>query len=343
MKLATLLERDNNNLDIFRLLAACLVIYGHAYAIAPQPGQSDAIGRWLGFDYSGSLAVKVFFFLSGLVVANSLLTKRSVRHFWIGRFFRIWPGLLAVLLLCALVLGPWVSALPVQDYFAQPQTYKYVLRNALMRVDYTLPGVFLANPHPGAVNGSLWSIPHEVAAYIGLLALFMVGVLRSHWLAWAIFAVLLLDPLVGNAWLFTWRAPNAEIDFLLPCFAAGALLALYKDKVQVCGYTALGLVLLYGLLRSSAHAMLFFYAALFATILVLAGQPWLVRWRLPVDVSYGVYLWGFPVQQTLVHLMPDQGTRLNQVVAMAVALVLGWVSWHAVEKHGVAWGRRWQR
>ena len=343
MKLSKLLERDNNNFDIFRLVAACMVIYGHAYAIAPQPGHSDALGRWLGFDYSGSLAVKVFFFLSGLVVANSLLSKRNVQHFCVARFFRIWPGLLAVLVLCAGVLGPWVSALPPQDYFADPQTYRYVLRNALMRVDYSLPGVFLTNPHAGAVNGSLWSIPHEVAAYLGLLALFMLGVLRSRWLAWAVFAVMLLDPLFGNTWLLTWRAPQTELDLLMPCFAAGALLALHKDDVQITGHTVLAFLLLFLLLRSSAQAVYFFYAALFAGLLWASGQRWLLRWRLPVDISYGVYLWGFPVQQTLVYLLPDQGVRFNQLAALTLALLLGFASWHLVEKHGVAWGRRWLR
>ena len=64
MRLSDLLQRDNNNLDIFRLIAAALVIYGHAYAIAPQEGHSDVLARLLGYDYSGSLAVKLFFFLS---------------------------------------------------------------------------------------------------------------------------------------------------------------------------------------------------------------------------------------------------------------------------------------
>ena len=81
MRLSDLLQRDNNNLDIFRLIAAALVIYGHAYAIAPQEGHSDVLVHLLGYDYSGSLAVKLFFFLSGLVVTNSLLHKRDVAQF----------------------------------------------------------------------------------------------------------------------------------------------------------------------------------------------------------------------------------------------------------------------
>ena len=75
MRLAEILPRGANNLDLFRIIAAAMVIFGHAYALVPVSGQSDPLAQWLGFDSSGSLAVKVFFLLSGLVVTNSLLDK----------------------------------------------------------------------------------------------------------------------------------------------------------------------------------------------------------------------------------------------------------------------------
>lgn len=340
MRLSELLKRDNNNLDIFRLLAAALVIYGHAYAIAPQEGRSDVFARLLGYDYSGSLAVKLFFFLSGLVVTNSLLHKRDVAQFVIARFFRIWPALLVVTALCALVLGPLVTALPLADYWGDPQTWRYVTGNLRLSPQYALPGVFANNPHAHAVNGSLWTIVLEVGAYLALLALFLVGALRSRWLALAIVALVLLDPLLGNRLLFTWRTPHAGVDLLAPCFAAGALLALWQERVVVGLREAAGLVLLFCLFRASSYAYYFLYAALFASTLYLAGQPWLVRLRLRSDVSYGVYLWGFPVQQTLQYLWPEQGLRFNQGASLLLALLLGYASWHLVEKQGIALGQR---
>lgn len=340
MRLSDLLQRDNNNLDIFRLIAAALVIYGHAYAIAPQEGHSDVLARLLGYDYSGSLAVKLFFFLSGLVVTNSLLHKRDVAQFVIARFFRIWPALLVVTALCALVLGPLVTTLPLAEYWGQEQTWSYVFDNLRLVPQYGLPGVYAGHPYANVVNGSLWTIVLEVGAYLTLLALFMVGALRSRWLALAIVALVLLDPLVGNRLLFTWRAPHAGTDLLAPCFAFGALLALCQEQVAVGLREAAGLVLLFWLFRASSYAYYFLYAALFASMLYLAGQPWLVRLRLRSDVSYGVYLWGFPVQQTLQHLWPEQGLRFNQVVSLLLALLLGYASWHGVEKHGIALGQR---
>ncbi len=339
MKLSELLKKENNNLDVFRLVAACMVIYGHAYAVVPQAGYVDVVARLLGHDYSGSLAVKIFFFLSGLVVTNSLLHKRDVLHFAIARFFRIWPALVLVTVASALLLGPLVSALSLGDYFSQGGTYRYVLDNLLLKTNYSLPGVFVANPDKAVVNGSLWTLPHEVGAYIALLAVFMVGVFRLPVLALAIFLLLLADPLTGNRLLFTWRTPLSEVDLLAPCFALGALLALYKERIEVGLASVSGLVLLYLLFRSSAYSFYFFYAALFTTILYLSGLAAVRRFKPRSDLSYGVYLWGFPVQQTLQWMLPQQGTHFNQVVSLGVTLVLGFASWHLVEKRGIAMGQ----
>jgi len=127
MYLSQALKRENNNLDVIRLLAAFAVIYGHANAMVPAAREGgDWVARWLLFDYSGSLAVKVFFFLSGLVVTNSLLEKKSLLQFVVARGFRIWPALLAVLVITAYVMGPAVGHLPVREYLADPETWRYL-------------------------------------------------------------------------------------------------------------------------------------------------------------------------------------------------------------------------
>lgn len=339
MYLDQLLQRQNNNLDIFRLVAACMVIYGHAHAVLPIGVNSDFVARWLQFDYSGSLAVKMFFFLSGLVVTNSLLQKKSLSQFTLARIFRIWPALFVVVTICAFVMGPLVSDLSWENYWAQPETWSYVRKNLLMRLQYELPGVFTNQPNQ-AVNGSLWSIPYEVDAYIVLAALFALGLHRYKWLATAVVGLIVLDPITGNQLLFTWRPQNQSIDTLAPCFAFGALLALWREKIYIGAAAPLAALVLFVALRQNSQAYYLFYAALFLGILYLCSLPTMVALRLPADVSYGVYLWGWPAQQLLAVYFPELGLGFNKYMAMLLATMLGALSWYGVEKPCIRLGQQ---
>ena len=344
MKLSVALQRANNNLDLFRLIAACLVIYGHAFALAPGGASRELVASALRFDSAGSLAVKIFFFLSGLVVTNSLIEKGDPLRFVIARVFRIWPAFLVAITASALILGPLMTNLTLGDYFGHPDTFNYIQRNALMDIQYMLPGVFADNPYKGAVNGSLWSIPLEVGAYIVLLGLFLLGALKSRLLALSLFLLIMLDPLVGNTLLFTWLG-EPGLKLLPPCFAFGAILALYKDHLKVDAQTVLGAWLLFYLFRDAAHNFYFFYAALFLSIVYLSTTATALRLRPKADISYGVYLWGFPVQQVMAYHFAAYGVVVNQALSLGVTLLLGLASWHWIEKHCIAWGgalsRRW--
>jgi peptidoglycan/LPS O-acetylase OafA/YrhL len=340
MQLSKILNRDANNLDIFRVVAACMVVYGHAYAISPQAGHRDVVGALLGFDYSGSLGVKIFFFLSGLVVTNTLLDKRNPIQFAIARCFRIWPALIFTVLICAFVLGPMLTNLPLADYFSNPATYQYVYKNLLLKITYALPGVFSANPLKDSVNGSLWSIPHEVAAYLVLLSLYLMRVFNTRTLSILIFLVILVDPLTGNKLLLTWLPQNSEITLLAPCFAFGSLLAIWKEQITIDNRLVVALWILYFIFKASTYNFYFLYAALFISILHLSSLPVLVRHKPKADISYGIYLWGFPVQQIIASYLYAQGVIFNQLSSMLLCIAMGFASWHLIEKNSIAIGAK---
>jgi len=121
--LSDVLKRGGNNFDVLRLIAACAVIVGHAYAIAPQPPLQDTVLTLLKFDYSGSLAVKFFFFLSGLLVSDSIIRRPDTFQFLTRRAFRIFPGLIVCLMISVFLVGPVFTKLPINDYFAQTETW----------------------------------------------------------------------------------------------------------------------------------------------------------------------------------------------------------------------------
>lgn len=340
MYLHQALQRNNNNLDLFRLLAACIVIYGHSNAMVPDALKGgDFVAKWLVFDYSGSLAVKIFFFLSGLVVTNSLLEKQCLVQFTLARVFRIWPALLTVLFLMACIAGPLLTQLPVLEYLKNPATAGYVIDSAQMRIRFELPGVF-ADHKTSTVNGSLWSIPYEVQMYCLLAALFALGVHKLRWLVLLGFVWVCVDPLLSTRTLFSWRAPNADIDALLPCFLAGTLMVIFKKNIQISLRPVIGFFIFYVIFKKSPFAHYFFYGFVFFAILYLSTRPWMLALRLPADISYGVYLWGWPVQQLLAHGWPELGAQPHRALAMAGACVCGTLSWYGVEKPAMAAGRR---
>lgn len=345
--LGQVLQRDNNNLDVVRLFAACMVIYGHANAIVPSAlAGGDWVAEWLSFDYSGSLAVKIFFFLSGLVVTNSLLSKRCLVQFALARVWRIWPALLAVLLVSVFVIGPIVTSVALGEYWRSPETKLYLLGNVQMQIQFALPGVF-EGQSTGAVNGSLWSLPYEVGAYCLLAAAFALGLQRRPGLALLVTALICVEPLLPERLLFSWRASNADVDSLAPCFAVGALMALFKQHIRISWMPVFGLGILYIGFRQAPYAHYLLYGALFFGILYICSRPWMKKWRFSADISYGVYLWGWPVQQLLVYLFPDMGLQLHRIIAIALACLLGALSWFWLEKPSIAIGQRlyarWQK
>lgn len=54
------------------------------------------------------------------------------------------------------------------------------------------------------------------------------------------------------------------------------------------------------------------------------------------DVSYGLYLWGFPVQQLVVSLLGPLAIWLDLLVVVPVALALAVLSWRLVERRALA-------
>ncbi|WGV19182.1 acyltransferase family protein [Pseudomonas putida] len=170
--------RDNNFL-IIRLLAATAVVVGHSFALSYLEclGCTDP-ALLLGMPVPvHSLGVEVFFMVSGFLIAASG-ERNSARDFYLARALRILPGLLVCLLLMAFVLGPVVTSLPLAEYFAKGQVYKYVYSPLLIFKDaqFVLPGVnFTPRFHGVSVNGSLWTIPLEMRMYLVLGVLVLGG------------------------------------------------------------------------------------------------------------------------------------------------------------------------
>ena len=334
MLLNQVLNPKNNNFDLFRLIAALLVIYGHAAGLVHVPNvvNSDFVASLLHFDYSGSLAVKFFFMLSGLLVTTSFLSRPQVGEFIIKRAARILPGLFVCLCISVFVIGPWFTTLSLAEYFSNSQTWNYLINNTLLyQLEWRLPGVFAESKY--GLNGSLWTLPLEVVCYLFLAAIYGLGIWRIQWLANSVllgvvflsfFMPQLMTPLFAN---------NHESHLLPGCFALGALFATNQNLIVINKQGVLTLGLLTAMLWATSLKLALFYLFFFYCCLYLGSRKAVVeKLRIPADPSYGVYIYGFLIQQCLGHLFPQQGVLFNQIVAAAIALVAGLLSWYYVEK-----------
>jgi len=341
-----LILRDQNNLDLVRLILAAMVIYGHAFSVTPHPDMGQDLVHKFTNLYAASIAIKGFFMISGLLVTYSLLRGGSIAKYAVSRFFRIWPALIGVTLLMALVIGPFLTKLPPSEYFSSAGLFTYIEKTIALNNwggqalgHYDLPGVFENNAFAKNVNAPLWSIAAEVFCYIILALVFATGGL-NRWVATAMFVLIIVDGLVPQKIIFFWL-PQSSTDFsLLPfCFALGALFAIWRDKFVVGFWQTFGLVGLAFYFQNAVFGDMLSHAAVFACILYVAGLPWVLKLTVPVDISYGVYLYGWPVQQVYNQFFPNSPHIIAVPTCMLGAALLGAMSAYLIERPAMKVGR----
>ncbi|CAL9660206.1 hypothetical protein SUDANB95_06943 [Actinosynnema sp. ALI-1.44] len=332
-------KRASDGFGTVRLFAAFFVIIDHAAPLTKSGG--SILPARFGVDL-GAVTVSAFMAMSGFLVIRSWERDPHLWRFAVKRALRIMPGLIVVLCLSALVLGPVLTTLTTGAYFDHPATWSYITRNAqVFPQQYVLPGVFADNPYPNAVNGSLWSLPVEVLGY-ALIAVFgLLGAVRRRWIvlvaAFAlavVFQRLLTRQLVLPKVLL--MVPTVPLVQYLAVYCVGMLAYLYRDKIRYSWFGVLVCVGVEYVMHASAMTEITRLVTVPYVVLaigtLLPQRLWLPSWL--TMSSYGVYLYGFPTEQTVVALGADSKWTVA-LISVPVALVLGLLSWHVVESPGM--------
>ena len=322
-------QRGADNYLPLRLLAACGVLFGHCYALTMPYNDNDFIARLLPGFYGGSLAVFFFFAISGYLVTLSLIRQPGLWRYVRNRLLRVFPAYWVCLLVCALILGPIFTTLPLSDYFRDPGTWHYIGGNILpASFVWVLPGVFKHNPYPDVVNGSIWSLGLEVRWYVYLGVLTALTLVQRRWAFTLVVAALLLH----GAWA-TWAGPPDDKSFraLSLIFVAAGLCAQWRDRVPVSHLLMAALVASAALLRNTGMFFaLVTVAVLYASFWIAYALPAL-PWPKGRDYSYGVFLYAFPVQQAIAALWPGITPLAMFAIAAPTVLLLAMASWHGLE------------
>ncbi|MDE1467454.1 acyltransferase family protein [Aurantiacibacter sp. D1-12] len=341
--LASRLTGRNNNLNLVRILAAMAVIVSHAFVLTSGDPFADPLHAPLGTSI-GFLAVAVFFAISGLLIARSFDRRASIWHFGLARVLRLWPALIVAVMLTAFVLGPALSQLSPDRYFSARETWAYVPTNlALVARQDALPGLFADNPYPHAVNGSLWSLFYEVACYLGLTLIGLLGLLRKQWSVIALViggaaAHVIATTSVGSGPIGYRLDLLAEIGF---AFALGMAAFIARDRLRLSWKAAALAWLAVALLWLTPLVQTALITALSYSVLVFgfATRNRLLRYNALGDYSYGTYIYAFPIQQALIQLFPGQTALQNMALAIPVTLLFAITSWHVIERPALASSR----
>ncbi|OJA26979.1 acyltransferase family protein [Burkholderia ubonensis] len=312
-----------NNFDFVRLCAALMVVISHVPPLRDKTFQ-------LGYVAAGG--VFTFFAISGYLVSASWERDPNFFRFIGRRAVRVFPALICTIFIAALVVGPLVSKLPAHEYFASPDVWNYLKNVFLWPMHYLLPGVFEDNKLP-QVNGALWTLPMEVSMYL-LLAASFVLMKRS------------IVPVLVVALALTYGLEIQHIDggFLTmdateltrtgACFAYGALLWRFRRQIPMAPWAVIPTCIFIYLVRGTpieiwALLILVPYSAVsFAT----AATPLISRFGRFGDPSYGIYIYGYVVQQVLMHAFPAISRGAFAAASIVLSIAAGYVSWHLIEK-----------
>ncbi|MCG8921219.1 acyltransferase [Lentzea sp. CC55] len=327
-----------------RLVGAVLVVVEHSFPLI-DPSRIGMFPESWNLS-PGYFALMAFFAMSGYQIADSWHRDASWWRYLLKRALRIWPPLLVVVMVTAFVIGPLVTVVSQAEYWHDHRTWGYVINNAgLYTLQHKLPGVFAENPYPFSANGSIWTLPMETTGYLIVLAAGLLGVLGRFRLALfpLLAAFLVLDGFgqarVGDNGDFGGflSVPLAPLVAYMVPFVLGMIFFVHRKSLPFKPWVALALLVLYLVVNflppvEPAARYVLPLAAGYGAV------TWAHHWprRLGgydewVYGSYGLYIWGMPLQQ-LVVLAGVRDPWLLMALAVPLSYVAGLLSWRLVEK-----------
>lgn len=325
----------NNNFDFLRFLFASFVIFSHSFALMGDIRQ-DPLFPVAGRVFS-EIGVCGFFAISGFLIHQSLHRSSTIASFIRKRLFRIVPGLLAAILFTTFIIGPIVSTYSTSAYFSSSATWMYALKNSfLIPGTETLPGVFARNPSP-AVNGSLWTLRYELLFY-GLLSLLYFTPVSKRRVIIPVTLFILLSCLLLNRYnIIVLQKHLFYFVVLGNYFLGGALLSLFpetlhkKKNILLLASTAIFLISLF-FLKKELEA---FGILAFTVMVITFGLhyfPVLNFSKFTGDISYGTYIYAYPIQQALIVWLRPENAFALMLPSFLLSWLAGWLSWQLVER-----------
>jgi peptidoglycan/LPS O-acetylase OafA/YrhL len=348
-------EQDRrNNLNFLRVALAVLVLYCHCFVL--YYGTEDGVEPLWVMSHEqislGSFAVNCFFAISGFLIYASWLKSENVGSFIRKRVFRIYPAFIVVCILCAFVFAPigtidWYKPYGYWELYFASFNFEEFFYNTIFLQEVNVPWTLKHLPIANAINGSLWTIKYEFFCYL-LVAMF--GLMKVYRYKWSVLILFVVSFSV-YAWqyymkadIYNWqKLPYLGYPDALPrffsFFFAGAAIYEYKEFIPRKRWIAI-VSLAIVVLGTFVFKHVVFTHPVFVTYLLFyfafARSVQFHSFASKTDVSYGIYLYAWPVQQLLLLFFENV---MNEMIlflcALPISYFLAYWSWHLIEKHFV--------
>jgi peptidoglycan/LPS O-acetylase OafA/YrhL len=316
-----------NCYDLIRHFAALLVLFSHQFALH---GATEPVYPF--WDSYGFVAVAIFFSISGYFMPASFGRSGNFIEFSKRRLRRLLPAMVVCSFLMTYVLGAIYTSESKWDYITSHVALVTFLKYSLF-LGRAIPGVFANYVYPNAVNGSLWTLPIECVCYIA------IGVALSFSQSWKVILALFVGSVLGTASLVHtgtgfafYGVPLNYLCMFGICFSGGALLSVTKET----WYPNRWFLLVFGMASMFLMPGGLEYSVLgtFGITLIVAvvGDSFsekLINGKF--DVSYGVYIYAFPIQQIVINRITHR-FWLGMAISAVLAWAAGYLSYRFVEK-----------
>jgi peptidoglycan/LPS O-acetylase OafA/YrhL len=330
----------NNAFDLLRLLLAIGVVITHGYLIGGYSGVDPIYALVQQQTHLGEIGVMGLFALSGYLITISFERSDHILKFLSRRFFRLLPGFWVCLVITAFVFAPLILLAQGRSLSELAISHKdgaiaFVFNNFFVRVKQWQIGTVLnAAAYSESLNGSLWSLFPEIQCYLftvvaGWCRLFNRNRNILFFLTLYVLILYAIKSETGIKYGPTILALNNGLK-VYAAYLCGTCLFVFRDGIKIDKQGLLFVLLITLLsLRFGGYRPL---SPILISVLSIYGFS-LFRARLKIDLSYGIYIYSFPLQQLLYSYF---GNSLPVAVFLFLSFVgsagLGLLSYLLVEK-----------
>ena len=332
------MENRANNFQFLRILLASLVLLSHAPELVDGNRSRELLSSVFGTLSFGELAVDGFFIISGFLILQSWTYAPEIIQFLRKRILRIYPAFIVAFLVSVLIFGPFATT--SKHYFLLLNQDE-LLRAMVRLMPPEVPRPFMGMHYP-LLNGAMWTIAYEFRCYL-LVALLGVAGLSQHKWVWIGIGLVSQVLFLNSAAIAHFHFPG--IEFLIgdpvpatrfvALFCAGAVLFLSRKEISYRAvYVALAALALVAGMFSPILAPIV-VCTVGAYLLLgfgFANIPLLKPFQKMPDISYGTYLYGWPIEELFIKYHPDWSFWVVFAASLAACYVCGWVSWTLIEK-----------